>query len=43
MDPARVLDTLAEANEAMNSHRAEERRVFEGLLLTLLSGGAGRA
>lgn len=38
LDPARVLERLARANQAMNSHRAGDRRVFEGLLLDLLTG-----
>jgi DNA polymerase-3 subunit delta len=37
LDPADILDKLAKANHAMNSHRAGSRRIFEGLLLELVS------
>jgi DNA polymerase III delta subunit len=37
--PERVFARLAAANEAMNSHRAGGRRVFEGLILDLLAAG----
>ena len=36
LDVAGVLERLAVANQGMNSHRAGDRRVFEGLLLDLL-------
>jgi len=39
--PERVFASLAQANEAMNSHRAGGRRVFEGLILALLAEGPG--
>ncbi len=37
LDPAEILDKLARANHAMNSHRAGSRRIFEGLLLELIA------
>ncbi len=37
LDPVAVLETLAAANQAMNSHRAGHRRIFEGLILQLLA------
>jgi DNA polymerase-3 subunit delta len=38
--PEQVFGRLAAANEAMNSRRAGGRRVFEGLILALLSTGS---
>lgn len=38
LDGVRVLETLTAANQAMNSHRAGHRRIFEGLVLELLAG-----
>jgi DNA polymerase-3 subunit delta len=38
LQTAQVLETLAAANEKMNSSRVGDRRVLEGLVLTLLSG-----
>ena len=35
IDPARMLDQIAEANGALNRSRAGDRRIFEGLLLKL--------
>ena len=35
-----VLEKLAAANERMNSSRAGDRRVFEGLVLSLVSAGS---
>lgn len=35
-----VLETLAAANEKMNSSRAGDRRVFEGLILSLVGASA---
>ena len=37
LDEAWVLSRIARANQDMNSHRAGDRRVFEGLLLDLVS------
>lgn len=34
---ARLLDQLVQTNQRMNSHRAGDRRVFEGLVLALLA------
>jgi DNA polymerase-3 subunit delta len=38
LQTAQVLETLAAANEKMNSSRVGDRRVLEGLVLNLLSG-----
>ncbi len=35
LNPVETLETLARANQLMNSHRAGTRRVFEGVLLEL--------
>ena len=35
LDAAKVLQRIAEANEAMNSHRAGDRRVLEALVMEL--------
>ncbi len=40
--PERVFARLAEANQAMNSHRAGGRRIFEGLILDLLAADPGK-
>jgi DNA polymerase-3 subunit delta len=40
LNTAQVLETLAAANEKMNSSRVGDRRVLEGLVLNLLSNGA---
>jgi len=37
MDAPAVLETIAAANQAMNSHKAGHRRIFEGLVLQLLA------
>ena len=37
--PDRVFAALSAANQAMNSHRAGDRRIFEGLVLELVSTG----
>jgi len=37
MDAPAVLETIAAANQAMNSHKAGHRRIFEGLVLELLA------
>ena len=38
LSTARVLETLAAANEKMNSSRTGDRRVLEGLVLALSAG-----
>lgn len=42
LDEARVMARVARANQDMNSHRAGDRRVFEGLLLDLVSRSGQR-
>ena len=37
LDEAAIMARVARANQDMNSHRAGDRRVFEGLLLDLVS------
>ena len=37
IDPADLFTRMAQANQDMNSHRAGERRILEGLLLDLVS------